>query len=145
MRASNGSDQGRYATALLATTYVLFAGLAVCSMIVLTSADGTVAVRLLLTCIGSTILLWVLAWLLRDRRTNSSNITNIIWLAHRRKARTASVVYKPRARRDSTVDVPIGGNSPPTVEQLREISQNVKTWVPSRTRAARHVRTAETR
>ncbi|MGE3314847.1 MAG: hypothetical protein AB7O26_06980 [Planctomycetaceae bacterium] len=145
MKARNGSDRGRYATALLATTYVLLSGLAVCSMIVLTSAGGMVAVRLLLTCIGTTLLLWVLAWILRDRRTSSSDITNIVWLAHRRKARAASLVYKPRVRRDSPLSAPAGGNAPPTVEQLREISQNVNTWVPSRTRAARFVKAAEAR
>jgi hypothetical protein len=140
MKANNGSDRGRYATALLASTWVICAGVAVCGLIVLTSADDETALRVVMVTVGTALLLFVLSWVLRDRRTNGSDITNIVWLAHRQKARSA-VYYKPRVLRDSHVEVPIE-NGPPTVERLREISQNVKTWVPSRTRSASHRKSA---
>lgn len=142
MRAKNENDHGRHAMAILATTYVLAAGLGVCSLILVTSADNAQVTRLLMFCIGTVVLVWVLAWMLRDRRTNSSAITNVVWLAYRRRNRTP-VVYRPVSRRESA-PIPLGGNTPPTVERLREISENVKTWVPSQSRSDKHRKSAET-
>lgn len=128
--------------AILATTYVLAAGLGVCSLILVTSADNSQITRLLMFSIGTVVLVWVLAWMLRDRRTNQSSLTNVVWLAYRRRSHTP-VVYKPVARRESA-PIPLGGNTPPTVERLREISENVKTWVPSQSRSDKHRKSAET-
>lgn len=137
MSASNGRDRGRYATALLATTYVIVAGLGICALIVVTSANEAEMVRLLVMCVGCAVGLWTLAWMLRDRRTNVSALSNVVWLAHRGKRRSATA-YRPRTRCGPRQAVPIGSNSPPTVEQIRELSENVKTWVPSRARAKKH-------
>ena len=141
MPSKNHKDFGRTATALLATTYVLLTGLAVCLFIVFTTADRQISPSWAATCVAGAIGLWFLCWMLRDRRTNASSLTNVAWLG-RREEPVPAAAYKPRRRRSRISDAP-AGNRPPTVEQLRELSDNVKTWVPSRSRAEKHRRESE--
>jgi hypothetical protein len=138
MRPKNNRDYGRTATAMLATTYVLLTGLGVCLFIVLTNAERKVSWQIAAICVGGTLVLWLLSWLLRDRRSNSAGLTNLEWLGRKDEV-CADVDYKPRFRRRRRSG-DASPHQPPTVERIRELSENVKTWVPSRHRAERHRR-----
>jgi len=143
MPSKNHRDYGRSATALLATTYVLLVGLAVCLFVVFTNADRQISPQLAAMCVAGAVGLWFLSWILRDKRSNTSRLTNVAWLG-RREEHVRDAAYKPRRRRrrSRTSDAPTP-NRPPTVEQIRELSENVKTWVPSRSRAEKHRREFE--
>jgi hypothetical protein len=120
----------RRAATLLATAVVLLGGLSSCIAILLVFAEGR-AVPLTIA-IGSSIALAILIWAIRER-TESRQKQWFAWVFHR-GARPARVVYEARKLSPGQQRE---GNGPPTLEQLREIKQNVNTWVPSNAHLSR--------
>jgi hypothetical protein len=120
----------RRAATLLATAVVLLGGLSCCIAILLVFAEGR-AVPLTIA-IGSTIALMILIWAIRER-TESRQKHWFAWVFHR-GARPARVVYEARKL---SPEPHCGANSPPTLEQVRELKENVNTWVPSNAHLSR--------
>lgn len=132
-------DRGRASAALFATAYILVIGLGACLFIVFAAADQATATKMAALSLAVASTIWFLFWLLRDRRSNQSSLTNIVWLG-RKERRSNDFDYKPRLRKRRRSRETTGTNQPPTVERIRELSDNVKTWVPSRSRAEKHRR-----
>lgn len=134
-------DYGRTATTLLATSYVLLCGLVVLVIALVTSVDVANRGLLIAVCVGGVLFLWFVSLLLGDNRSNPLRMAHMVWLG-RKRGEPDDVDYVPRVRRRRS-RTQSGGNQPPTVEQLRELSDNVKTWVPSRSRAEQFRRKSE--
>ncbi len=115
---------------LLATFCVLVGGVIACAAIVL--AAGEFHPRPILIAAGSMVGLIILIWLLRDR-PEARKRDWYAWVKHR-NARPARSVYEIRKTR---APVEYGTNAPPTLDDLREARENIKTWVPSNSRLTR--------
>ncbi len=120
-------DLGDKATALLATTFVVFGGAAVCALIATAFSSRPSERALTLGAVFAAMLL--LLWVLRERPRNELKETRYFWLLRRRPKRQKTVVeirfQRPRK------PTQYGTNRPPTAEQIRELRENVNTWVPA--------------
>jgi hypothetical protein len=83
-----------------------------------------------LIAIGGAILSLLIVWLLRDRPDGSLR-DSFAWLS--RKPREASIDYQPQVKRPDRVRY--GTNRPPTAEELRDMKEGDRNWVPSNTPA----------
>lgn len=112
------------AVTLLATTFVLLGGLVATTFIILTATDDPLPKLLGLA--GGMGVFALLLWLLRDRKPGSSARWDWTWL--RRKSPSAPAWRAAFRRPHSNASA---APQPPTVEDVRELSQNVNTWVPT--------------
>lgn len=125
MHDDQSKDLGRNATALMATAFVVLLGVGFCGFIVVAFADEPAVPLLICGVMVLTVLLF--AWLLRDRPQHRVRERNFFWMS--RKEVQMEPEYMPRRRhRKSRRSVP---NQPPTVERVRDLANNVNTWVPS--------------
>jgi hypothetical protein len=83
-----------------------------------------------LVAIAGFIFTLMMVWLLRDRPTGSLR-ESFAWLS--RKPAEAPLDYEPKAKRPERVRY--GTNRPPTAEELRDMKDGDRNWVPSNTPA----------
>jgi hypothetical protein len=123
MRVRRNKDAGRDYVSLLAASFVMVGGLLTCGMIVASSASKPArpALLSLLAVVG----LALVVWLLRDR---NESVAKERFFGFLRARPPEPPEYEPRVRRAYQA---AGDTQPPTVEKLRELRQNVNTWVPS--------------
>jgi hypothetical protein len=116
---------------LIATAFVLLGGLAAC--IGITFAFGQARpVPIAIAC-GSMIGLAAVLWLLREKpEAQRRHWFGWVFDRHARPARTT---YNLKAAPHACE---YGTNRPPTAEEVRELKSDLKTWVPSQTRAGRY-------
>lgn len=122
------NDSGRNTTALMASVFVIVGGLLTCSFVALAFADEpTVPMTVVFVYLATVILL---VWLGRERPRHRGTAVSIFQFVRGPKNRDAEIRYEPRRRRVRKDQV-IGINEPPSVESVRQLSDNGKTWVPS--------------
>lgn len=80
--------------------------------------------------IAGSIVTLLLIWLLRDRPDGTLR-DSFAWLS--RKPAEASVDYEPQLKQVKRVRY--GTNRPPTAEELRDLKEGDRNWVPSNTPA----------
>jgi hypothetical protein len=117
---------GNHAVAVMATAFVVLAGLMTCGFISL-AIGGDVGETAKSTGILIGIVL-LLMWCLRDRSNAGRKASAWGWLARKRRPRVA---YHLESR--SRVPPPPAGNAPPTAETVRDLTGGINTWVPSKT------------
>ena len=123
---------GSKAVALLATAWILFLGGAICVALVLAfSPTPDQTLKRLGVGLGGMALL---AFLLRDRRGETSLRQRFLWVSSHRATSDKSA-YRP-ARQSGEPSRP-ESCGPPTVESIRELKDGLNTWVPSRSAAGR--------
>jgi hypothetical protein len=120
----------RRAAPLIATAFVLLGGAAACLGIIFAFGEAK-PVPIAIAC-GSIVGLAVVLWLLRDK-PEAKQRHWFSWVLAR-NARPARSSYRPKAAPQAQQ---FGTNRPPTVEEVRELKSDLRTWVPSQTRAAR--------
>lgn len=115
---------------LLATAFVVVAGLAVCGFIISAFADSIT--RPMIVCAGVATVVCFVVWLLSAKPRRKALETNMLWLFRGRQRDEVSY-YVPRRRPEKPVNCDFGTNRPPTVESVRQIKEeSTTTWVPSR-------------
>lgn len=129
MGNSNQYRSSRNSGGLFASTVVLtiaiFGGIVVGS-VAFPRDSGTVW----LVAIAGSLFTLLIVWLLRDRPAGSLR-ESFAWLS--RKPAEAPVDYEPKAKRAERVRY--GTNRPPTAEELRDLKDGDRNWVPSNTPA----------
>lgn len=126
MHGTRNKEPGRHAVALLATCCVVAGGVISCAFVVLGSgATPRQAIGVCAGCFGAVIFL---LWLLRDKPPVNPTAAQYSWFRRNWKAKK-EVEYEPRRRK--TREAPPPAPAPPTVESIRELANNVNTWVPS--------------
>lgn len=125
MQDDKPKDLGRTAAALMATTFVVLLGVGFCGFIVLAFSEEPAVPLLVCALMVLTVVLF--GWLLRDRPPHHVRERNFFWISRRRTEVEPEYIPRrrhPRPRRR----VP---NQPPTVERVRDLANNVNTWVPT--------------
>tara|TARA_R110002049_G_scaffold75184_6_gene193567 strand:+ start:1044 stop:1481 length:438 start_codon:yes stop_codon:yes gene_type:complete len=118
---------GDQAAAWLATVFTLTGGLFACIFVVVTS--GEPPGRPMMVAIGVITVLLLTLWLLRDKPPESQQEKLKLW--HFWKKQEADPYeYKPRPRKKRH-HTDYGTNQPPTLESIREATDEQRTWVPS--------------
>ncbi|HID24454.1 MAG TPA: hypothetical protein EYP14_18925 [Planctomycetaceae bacterium] len=117
------------AISLLATTFVVAGGIVLCAF--MSVAFGREPIRPLLmsaAVFGATA--WLL-YLLRERpRRAEERRRGLLGVFRRHKV--ATIRYRPRKKAPHVRHVKFGTNQPPTPEELRDLADGLRTWVPSK-------------
>lgn len=117
---------GQQAVGLFATCAVVLGGIVSCVSIVFASTtDPTPALLICGGCCGGFI---VLAWLLRDKRKGEQGLL-LYAITYLQRGQPRMVKY--RMKRSANNPPPVPPSGPPTVEQIRDLTGGVGTWVPS--------------
>ena len=120
-------SSNRLSGSILAATLVfLVGGLGVAFIVAAGGGDPLMALVFLG---GSEVLLFLLAWLLQ-RVVRISPQEYYGWMFS--KVDRADTVYSPR--RKAVRPVSFGTNRPPSVEEVRDLKESPRTWVPAKTR-----------
>ena len=115
----------------MASTMVLMVGMmGVCAVAFLVAPDD--ATNSLLGLIGGLAVLLILVFGVMPRVPMPSG--KVAWF-NRKKARDEYLGYSPRL--DKPVVHRFGTNAPPTADEVRELKDTSRTWVPSRTVSGR--------
>ena len=119
----------RVAAPLLATCFVILGGALACTGMTLAfSADPTIP---LMVIGGVTAGLGLLAILFRERPAVRSR--SVMSWVFSRNARPAQVNYRPAIRKPRWQQ--FGTNAPPSLDEIRDLKDSERNWVPSNTRA----------
>lgn len=125
------SDLANAATTILATSFVVVAGAAVCTFIIAAFADDPKKPVLVS---GAVILgMFALAWLLRSKKKGAGESKlerDIFWIL-RREIRDEAQPYQPQLKRPRNRTQSFGSNAPPSAESVRQIRDESTTWVPT--------------
>ncbi|MEW4528879.1 hypothetical protein [Maioricimonas sp. JC845] len=125
------SRPSRVAAPLLATTFVILGGAIACTGVVLVFSREP-AVPLMIVG-GIAVGLGLMAVLFRERPTGGSR--SVMSWVFSRNARPAHVDYRPVIRKPRWQQ--FGTNAPPSPDEIRELKDTDRNWVPSNTRAGR--------
>lgn len=120
-------DLSRSAVAWLATSFVLTAGLVVCSAMIVIFCEEPGKPLATAGGIASGVVL--LMWLLRERPRDRVRKRAGVW-GFRKRPRRRKVAFRC-VRRPGQGPTTYGTNQPPDVEAIRELAQDSRTWVPS--------------
>ena len=123
-------SQGRNATALMASTFVLIGGLIVC---VLISVGFSSDPKVPLTLVGVYLFLVVsLMWLSRERRLKKDPHAQAYFWQKQDERADSMPRYSAIQRRQQLRETrAMGGNQPPTADRVRSLRDGQSTWVPS--------------
>ena len=121
------SDNGRNATSLLASCFVIAGGVFVCVFIVV--ANNGEPWRPALVTVAGILGVAFLAWLLRDKSPDQVRDKHFYWIFRKKPSEPVLPNYKPRRRRSSRQN--LGSRQPPTAEGVRELRDGTRNWVPS--------------
>ena len=138
MTIRRNPDAGRRAVAILATAFVVFIGALLTAFVVLSFSErgGWQPWVVWSVLFGSVV---AMLWALTDKREGRVSLLSAFLIRAREKADPLSL-YKFRKRQQSA-DRPLGSNQPPTLDSLRETSQESSvTWVPHGTPPRREPR-----
>jgi len=128
MQYDQRNESGRNATALLASVFVIVGGLLTCVMIALVFADRPSIP--LAACGVYLATMSLLFWAGRERPRPHGAAQGVLQFISRGRRNDRPPSYKPRRRATYRGDL-VGTNEPPSVESVREICDNARTWVPS--------------
>ncbi len=120
------------AISVLATTFVLAAGVVVSLfMCVLFAEDPKEPALFAAAVFGTTA--WLL-YCLRDRPecSGSRQASSLVRRLLGRRNKPTTIRYRPRIKRADVRCVRYGTNQPPSVETIRDLTDGMRTWVPSR-------------
>jgi len=124
-------NHSRVAGSIMASILVLMVGMVgVCAVAFMVNPEQ--APTSLLVVFGSLALFILLVLGVMPRVSLPTG--NVAWF-NRRKAREEYLGYDPKL--DKPVVQRFGTNAPPTVEEVRELKDTNRTWVPSRTVSGR--------
>lgn len=123
--AQRRNELAEKAVAILATTFVMFGGLAASVFLIVSNSSAPTSTLLYFA--GGCLAGGLLLWLLRDPDPLSPRGRVFAWF---RKPKRVTHRYQFAVRKPTrTMEAP---PQPPTVERIREISQeSAGTWVPS--------------
>ncbi len=125
--AQRRNELAEKAVTILATAWVVLCGAG--ASVFLIVSGSTTPTQTLLVFAGAVVGVGFLLWLLRERNPLLPRASMFAWF---RRPKTKTVHYELRVKkmaRNPHDPLP----QPPTVERLRELSEEGNTWVPSRT------------
>ncbi|QDU08116.1 hypothetical protein [Gimesia aquarii] len=120
-------NSGDQASAWLATVFTLVGGLLACAFVVVTS--GEPPGKPMMIALGVITVLLLTLWLLREKPPETQQQSLRLWYWWK-KEDSDQVEYQPRPRKRSSF-VDYGKQKPPTLDSIREIVDEQRTWVPS--------------
>lgn len=118
---------GNQATAWLATVFTLTGGVFACLFVLV--SNGESPGKPMLITLSLMILAILILWLLRDKPPEARQHSLKLWYWWK-KEESDSFEYKPRPRKRSHKS-DFGTQTPPTLESIRERTDDQRTWVPS--------------
>lgn len=127
MPSHKQDNLGKQAAAWLATCFVLAGGALSCITLAVLFLDNPV--RPLLQIAGATFGLGLAFWLLRGRRENRARVGLIAWLVRAQDSGNHLVAMRV-GKKEKSVPVQFGTNTPPTVQEVRELADDARVWVP---------------
>lgn len=131
MAFKHNKDSGSKAASLLATCFVVLGGILACMFIVLVSSPSPKQSATICASFFAGIVF--LLWLMRDRPPENATAAYYSWFRWSWRAKREDLRYEPRRRRAPAPEE-TEPPAPPTVESIRALRDDVKTWVPSSTR-----------
>jgi len=124
MGIRRNSELGRQAVVWLATAFVILIGAAACAFIILASVEQPSQPFLVWgATFGGLIAVFAFIGVSRDKRQGNGWLR--VWLASRRAPR-----HVLRIGRKPTAPAQFGTNAPPTLDSVREASEQKVMWVP---------------
>ena len=127
MSIRRNSEPGRQAVLWLATAFVVLIGAAACAFIIVVAVEHPSRHLLVLGAIfGGVVLLLVSMAVPGDKHAGRRWLR--LWFAMRDRTKPGHVLRIRRKRRSEKAEY--GTNSPPTLESVREASEQNVSWVP---------------
>ena len=131
MARLKSDELGKQAAAWLATCFTLAGGTLACLTLAILFLEEPLLP--LVRIVGISAVLSLVFWLLRTRHENRSRVGLIAWLI-RAQDSANHVVAMRVSKKPTAVPVHYGTNTPPSAEELRELADDTRTWVPRETR-----------
>lgn len=127
MNIRRNPEPGRQAVLWLATAFVVLIGAAACAFIIVVAVEHPSRHLLVLGAVfGGVVLVLVSMAVPRDRDSGSRWLR--LWFAMRDRTKPGNVLRIGRKRRSEKAEY--GTNSPPTLDSVREASDQNVSWVP---------------
>lgn len=123
MRDPGNLSQQRPSGSVAAAAIVLMLGTVGCTVVMAIAGQDPVAAGLLF--VGGLLLIGLMTWLLRTTPDLGAALYG--WVRSRH-VRPPEVHYEPTPRQHRSQS--FGTNSPPSVEEVRELKEGLNTWVP---------------
>jgi hypothetical protein len=127
MTIRRNPEPGRQAVLWLATAFVILIGAAACAFIIVVAVEHPSRHLMILGAIfGAVVVLLISMAVSGERRVGGGMLR--LWFAARDRTKPGNVLRIGRKRRSERSDY--GTNPPPTVESVREASDQNVSWVP---------------
>ena len=120
-------EPGRQAVLWLATAFVILIGAAACAFIIVVAVEHPSRHLLVLGAVFGGVVVLLIALALPGEKRDASRWLRL-WLATRDRAKPGNVLRIGRKRRSENGEY--GTNPPPTLDSVREASDQNVSWVP---------------